>query len=176
MTVVAGFVRNGVGGVAADQLASSEFTKEIGPTKVHKISEHVVAGYAGSYNMHKWVRRTLRRQSKKLEEAWTDNEKTLEILEDIWAVYHNSKPDKEACVLVVTPYQVVSLQSDGSVVPYEFYNSIGAGEMIARGAMFALSEPGYMLSEEEILTGAVEAAVHHNPYCGGEVDVLMVSE
>ncbi|MEE4360862.1 MAG: hypothetical protein V2I63_04990 [Pseudomonadales bacterium] len=77
--------------------------------------------------------------------------------------------DLDSTFLVICPGGLFHVASDLSVTRFEQYFAIGSGAPLAMGALHAL-----WASEQDagaLATGAVEAAITHDLYCGGPVNL-----
>jgi ATP-dependent protease HslVU (ClpYQ) peptidase subunit len=78
--------------------------------------------------------------------------------------------DLDATFMIVTKTRIFRVSSDMSVTEFLKFHAIGSGSNYATGAMYVLYEQD--LSAEEIARRALDAAIVHNIYCGGEVELL----
>ena len=76
----------------------------------------------------------------------------------------------DASFLVVTGKSIFNVSGDMSVTEFLKFHAIGSGCDYAIGAMHVLH--GQSLDAGEIARQAVEAAIEHNIYCGGEIIFL----
>lgn len=77
--------------------------------------------------------------------------------------------DMDASFLIATKRRIFLVSGNLSVTEFLKFHAIGSGGNYAVGAMHALYDQA--LSAEQIARKAVDAAVTHNIYCGGETCV-----
>jgi len=77
--------------------------------------------------------------------------------------------DLDTSFLVVTTGKIFHISGNMSVSEFLKYHAIGSGSDFAIGAMHALYEEAF--TAEEIAKKAVQAAIDHNVYCGGEIEI-----
>ena len=78
--------------------------------------------------------------------------------------------DLDASFLVVTKKRIFYVASDTSVTEFHKFHAIGSGCDFAIGAMGVLYEQ--KLKAKDIAYKAVETAIEHNIYCGGDIEIM----
>ena len=78
--------------------------------------------------------------------------------------------DLDASFMVVNKAHIFHVSSNMSVTEFLKFHAIGSGSDYALGAMHVLYEEN--LRAEEMARRAVDAAMVHNIYCGGEIEIL----
>ena len=78
--------------------------------------------------------------------------------------------DLDSSFLIVTKKRIFHVSSNMSISEFDKFHAIGSGSSFAIGAMHALYDR--KLSAEQIARKGVEAAIAHNIYCGGDVQVM----
>ena len=78
--------------------------------------------------------------------------------------------DLDASFLVVTKKRIFYVASDTSVTEFHKFHAIGSGCDFAIGAMGVLYEQ--KLKAKDIAYKAVETAIEHNIYCGGDLEIM----
>ena len=76
----------------------------------------------------------------------------------------------DASFLIVTKKHIFHVSGNMTVTEFLKFHAIGSGCDFAIGAMHVLHEQS--LDAGEIARRAVEAAIEHNIYCGGEIMLL----
>ena len=82
--------------------------------------------------------------------------------------------DLDSTFLVVSPGGLFHVASDLSVTRFEHYFAIGSGAPLAMGAVHALRESGSDFDAATLARAGVEAALSHDLYCGGPVNLETV--
>lgn len=170
MSVVVGY-RGGDGGVClASDGAVTGKTRTYGEIKVIAREQGDIVGWTGSplwgYVVRTW--------SKPLKDRATIEAFALHWFEWARLRQHGDMVGGtyllDGHYLIGTPSgDLFEISGDGSVCEHMEYMAIGSGEAVAMGAMFARKD----------IYGAVEAALHHDPGCGGgynEVSILSSAE
>ncbi len=80
--------------------------------------------------------------------------------------------DLDASFMVVTREHIFYISSDMCVTEFNKYHAIGSGSDFSIGAMHVLYDQN--LDAAAIAQQAVQAAISHNIYCGGPVDMVRV--
>ncbi len=166
MSVVVGY-RSGDGGVClASDGAITGSTRTYGEVKLLAREHGDIVGWTGSPLWGAVVRRW--------PEPLADRD-TIEAFAWHWFDWAREKQHGDmhqltylidGSFLIGTPAgELFEISGDGSVCHHDSYMAIGSGESVAMGTMFATRD----------VRLAVNAAIHHDPGCGGEVNEVSIS-
>lgn len=181
MTVIAAAVTPNVAAIASDTYGTSaNRTDPYGPKVIH-VFDGVAVGYAGTYVLDRWLRRTFGPALGKKARLWRDDADAFhELVEDSWDQWLNWNSGRgpwdastDGICLVVAPGILLEL-SNGFVLRHgRPYAAVGDGDSIAAGALCVMADETCM-NPPAMVERAVKAAVRHVPSCGGDPWVIEV--
>lgn len=86
---------------------------------------------------------------------------------------HSQFAQLEAEFIIASRYGIFTIDSDMTVMRFAKYAAIGAGNRYAFGSIYAWYENDKSTAAS-IASAAIEAAVHFDDQCGGEVQLTRV--
>lgn len=172
MTVIVGVIGPDGVTIASDTMVSSRNTCRVSGGKIISAG-NALFGVSGSHMLNRFLHGetpTLHTRSEveALADRWM-----------AWALERSLFKTEEAqmffpsTAIIATPLgELWCLQFDGTVVSVqEPYAAIGAGDDLALGALAALVQADVDYSAQRIASLAVQTAILHSPWCGGDVDL-----
>ena len=117
-----------------------------------------------------------------------DDSVVFQFFKAFWQALHKTYPfvndqcddeespfgELDADFLITTKKSIFYVSSNMSVTEFLKFHAIGSGCEYALGAMHAIYN--MKLSAEDIARKALEAAIEHNVYCGGEMELLLIKK
>jgi len=80
--------------------------------------------------------------------------------------------DLDASFLIATKSNIFHISSNMSITEFSKFHAIGSGCEFALGAMHVLYDQDF--GADVVAHKAVDAAITHNVYCGGEIEIVGV--
>ena len=184
MTIIAAAYSETHYAIACDTNSSSSWTKGKSQTKIFCLNEEVLVGYTGTYLLDHWIQahmakvlmgHTLREAAFNAWDEWRSFSRTR------WHGKTNNDGELSipGSIIVINPSGLFTCQTDGSILEHFDYTATGSGQFVALGSFHrAFNEPSYLLKNPVgvIVEEAVEAAIHHTPFCGGEIKSICLEK
>ncbi len=106
---------------------------------------------------------------------WKALRETYSLVNEQAATKETPFGDLDATFLIASPGGLFKVSSDMGVTEFKQCHAIGSGAEYALGALHALTSSPSSLSDEDVVRAACRAAMSHDTFCGGEIDLHQVS-
>jgi ATP-dependent HslUV protease, peptidase subunit HslV len=106
-------------------------------------------------------------------ELWSQLHKKYSFVNDQCENRATPFGDLDSTFLIASQAGLFCVSANMSVMELAKYQAIGSGAEVALGAIHALYDMN--LSPEEIARKAIRAAMDHNIYCGGDIEIRRIA-